>query len=247
MGRSLAVTLALAVSFAPVAVLPKSPERPAPVVTDRLPDLRPVWSNLADYDLRRTPDGRVLLRFIGAIANVGLGGLHVVGRREQPLGPGKPNVLTAYQRIDRSDGTTRVVRIGTMIWHPAHHHFHLARVVHYRLLDKAGKVVRDVPKVTFCLRDNEPARPDLPGFTMRETYGNCAPTARANRIVMGISIGWKDVYDKDTPGQTMDVTELMRRPRQEYTLEMTTNPDGVIREVNRAHPQSRSVEVTLGR
>jgi len=252
MGRSFVVTLALAVSVVPALVLPSAPDRtaprPGPVVVDRLPDLRPVESDLADYDLRRTRDGRVLLRFIGEIANAGLGGLHVVGRRERPPSQGPwGNVLTAYQRINRSDGSSRMVRIGTMVWHAAHHHFHLTRVVHYRLLDSSGRVVRDVPKVTFCLRDNEPVLPDLPGFRGRERYGNCANTARAQRIVMGISIGWMDIYGKDTPGQTMDVTDLVWRPRQEYTLEMTVNPDGVIREVNRAHPRSVSVQLPLGR
>jgi hypothetical protein len=101
--------------------------------------------------------------------------------------------------------------------------------------------------VTFCLRDNVPLRRDLPGFRDHETYGDCAPTRRAARIVMGISIGWMDVYDKNTPGQTMDVTDLMRRPRQKYGLQMTVNPEGIIHEVNRAHPRSWSVEVTLGR
>jgi hypothetical protein len=247
MGRSLAVTLALAVWLASVVVHPAVPEGAAPgPVTDRLPDLRPQRAALAAHDLRRT-GGRVELRFIGAIANVGSGGLHVEGRRERPFAPGQPNVLTAYQRIDRSDGSTRLVRIGTMIWHPAHHHFHLTRVVHYRLLDKAGRVIRDLPKVTFCLRDSRPIRPDLPGFRKTKTYGNCAPTERASHIVMGTSIGWMDIYGKRTPGQTMDVTDLMRLPRQKYTLEMTVNPDGIIREVNQAHPRSESVEVTLGR
>jgi hypothetical protein len=259
MARSFAVGIALAVSLAPVVLLPVEPTtRTAPStaappsgpdVTDRLPNLRPVSSALADYDLRRRAHGRVVLRFIGAIVNVGRGPLHVVGRREGP--PPEPgggrNELTAYQRIDRSDGSTRLVRIGTMVWHRAHRHFHLARVVHYRLLDRAGRVVRDVPKVTFCLRDNLPLRPDLPGFVNREVYGNCAPTEQASRIVMGISVGWTDVYGKHTPGQTMDVTDLMRLPRRRYTLEMTVNPDGVIREVNRFRPQTRSVEVTLGR
>jgi hypothetical protein len=63
---------------------------------------------------------------------------------------------------------------------------------------------------------------------------------------MGISAGWADVYGKTLPGQSFDVTDLMTKPKQEYTLEMTSNPLGIIHEANSAHPVTATVKVTLG-
>jgi hypothetical protein len=140
-----------------------------------------------------------------------------------------------------------MVRVGTMVWHAPHKHYHLTTVVRYRLLDRAGRVVREVPKVTFCMRDNDPISVGEPGQPRRPVYDDCPRDRTAARVVMGISRGWMDVYDKETPGQSLDVTDLMSRPRQRYTLEMSVNPDGLIHEVNQAHPRSDRVTVTLGR
>lgn len=253
MGRTISAVIVVALGLGLAAPPSSSLHRPSPQVaarppvTDLLPDLRPVWWDMTDNDLRTTRDGRVLLRFVGSIANVGKGRLHVVGmRRDQGPGQGR-DVLTAFQRIDRSDGSSRLVRIGTMVWHAPHRHFHLTRVAHYRLLDRAGRVVRDLPKVTFCMRDSSPVSVGERGMPRRPIYDNCPRRRELARVVMGISLGWMDVYDKDTPGQTMDVTDLMSMPKQRYTLEMSVNPDSLIREVNQARPRTERVTVTLGR
>src|SRR4051794_28839346 len=92
-----------------------SPAPAAHASAELLPRLEPVRSDLSKWDIHRA-GGRVYLRFVGTIANVGDGGLHVVGKRE-----GRGNTLTAYQKLD---GSGREVRIGTMEWHAAHNHFH---------------------------------------------------------------------------------------------------------------------------
>jgi hypothetical protein len=191
---------------------------PAHAVTDLLPALAPVRADLAKWDLRHK-GGKAELRFIGSIGNSGRGALHVRGERVSD----DSGDMTAYQRITRSDGSTREERIGRLVYHAEHNHYHLDGVSRYRLLDAGGKVVREAPKVTFCLMDSEP----LDGYSTNPVYHQCTPSINATKTEMGISVGWVDVYDKDTPGQSFDVTGLRAG---EYTLEMTINPRGMLHE-----------------
>lgn len=223
-----------------VVVVAAGVPSPAHAVTDLLPALQPVRSDLAKYDFKKTKGGKVLLRFVGSIGNHGRGELHVRGAKDA-----RDTEMTAYQRISRSDGSTREVRIGKLVFHAEHHHYHLDGVSRYRLIAPGGDVVREAPKVTFCLMDTEPIDRDLEGFSARPVYHQCAPSASASKAHMGISVGWKDVYDKETPGQSFDVTELTKLEPKEYTLEMTINPKGMLRESGRGN--TVSVKVKIGR
>jgi hypothetical protein len=219
--------------------------------TDLLPDLAPLQEDLADNDLVLDPQtGVVWLRFTGSPANFGAGALHVIGRRTQAEAaaatPGN-NVIPAYQRIARSDGSSYEVPVGEMLYHDEHKHFHMDGISRYRLINSGGTVVRESPKVAFCLVDLKVVDSTLPGFKVNPTFASCSHNANATTLEMGISIGWADVYAKDLDGQSFDVTDLMTLPAQEYTLEMTTNPQGLLHEVNRTSPKSTSVQVTIGR
>ncbi|MET9375431.1 lysyl oxidase family protein [Streptomyces sp. NPDC002992] len=218
--------------------------------TDRLPALEPLQRELADNDLVREPDTAITwLRFTGAPANLGSGALHVVGRRTKEEAaaatPGN-NVLPAYQRISRSDGTSYEVPVGLMTYHDEHKHFHMDGISRYRLINSAGQIVRESPKVAFCLVDLEIADATLPGAPVNPVYNSCSHNANATSLTMGISVGWADVYDKALGGQSFDVSELMQLPPQQYTLEMTTNPLGLLHETNRTSPKTTSVTVTIG-
>ncbi|OKK04431.1 hypothetical protein AMK26_13815 [Streptomyces sp. CB03234] len=218
--------------------------------TDLPPALEPLREELADNDLVREPDtGITWLRFTGAPANLGSGALHVVGRRTKEEAatatPGN-NVIPAYQRISRSDGSSYEVPVGLMTYHDEHKHFHMDGISRYRLINAAGQVVRESPKVAFCLVDLKIADSTLPGFNVNPTYNSCSHNANATSLTMGISVGWADVYAKELAGQSFDVSELMNLPPQQYTLEMTTNPLGLLHETNRTNPKSTSVTVTIG-
>lgn len=218
--------------------------------TDRLPALEPLQRELADNDLVRQPEtGVTWLRFTGAPANLGTGALHVTGRRTKEEAaaatPGN-NVLPAYQRITRSDGSSYEVPVGLMTYHDEHKHFHMEGISRYRLIDAGGQVVRESPKVAFCLVDLEVADSTLPGAPVNPVYNSCSHNANATTLTMGISVGWADVYDKALDGQSFDVSALMNLPPQEYTLEMTTNPLGLLHESHRAAPRTASVKVTIG-
>ncbi|MET9511901.1 lysyl oxidase family protein [Streptomyces flavidovirens] len=218
--------------------------------TDQLPALEPLRQELADNDLVREPDtGITWLRFTGAPANLGSGALHIVGRRtkeEAALATPGNNVIPAYQRISRSDGSSYEMPVGLMRFHDEHKHFHMDAISRYRLINSAGQVVRESPKVAFCLVDLEIADSTLPGFNVNPTYNSCSHNANATTLTMGISVGWADVYAKELEGQSFDVSELMNLPPQQYTLEMTTNPLGILHETNRTNPKTTSVQVTIG-
>lgn len=204
---------------------------PASAAAERLPRLEPVRADLADWDLHRD-DGRTYLRFTSTVANLGEGGLHVVGKRDA-----RDNSMTAYQHLD---GSGRDVRIGKIVYHEAHNHYHLEGVSRYRLLDSHGEQVRVAPKVTFCLTDSVVADDGLRHFGNAPVYLQCSPSPNTREVRMGISVGWADVYGKDLPGQSFDVTDL---PPGEYTLEMTSNPLGVLVEANRSRPKTVAVKV----
>ncbi|MFF3343068.1 lysyl oxidase family protein [Streptomyces flavidovirens] len=218
--------------------------------TDQLPALEPLRQELADNDLVREPDtGITWLRFTGAPANLGSGALHIVGRRtkeEAALATPGNNVIPAYQRISRSDGSSYEMPVGLMRFHDEHKHFHMDAISRYRLINSGGQVVRESPKVAFCLVDLEIADSTLPGFNVNPTYNSCSHNANATTLTMGISVGWADVYAKELEGQSFDVSELMNLPPQQYTLEMTTNPLGILHETNRTNPKTTSVQVTIG-
>ncbi|WP_274564997.1 lysyl oxidase family protein [Streptomyces spiramyceticus] len=217
---------------------------------DLLPALEPLQRELADNDLVREPDtGITWLRFTGAPANLGSGALHVTGRRTKEEAaaatPGN-NVIPAYQRISRSDGSSYEVPVGLMTYHDEHKHFHMDGISRYRLINAGGQVVRESPKVAFCLVDLEVADSTLPGSPVNPVYNSCSHNANTTTLTMGISVGWADVYAKELGGQSFDVSALMNLPPQEYTLEMTTNPLGILHESNRTAPRTTSVKVTIG-
>src|SRR5688500_16118171 len=97
---------------------------------------------------------------------------------------------------------------GGYVWHDAHRHFHYEDFATYTLrrLAPDGRpdysdtgLVRVADKVSFCFIDSRTVRDDA-----RPTpfYLGCPPT------VQGISPGWTDVYDYDTPGQTFPIEDL---------------------------------------
>lgn len=222
----------------------------APGPVDQLPSLAPVQSELADNDLVQDPQtGQVWLRFTGAPANLGAGALHVIGRRTQEEAaaatPGN-NFIPAFQRISRSDGTSYEQPVGRMEYHDEHKHFHLDGISRYRLINASGTAVKVTPKVAFCLVDLLSVDSTLSGYVGHPVYDSCSHNANATTLVMGISIGWADVYDKALIGQSFDVSDLMTMPQQWYTLEMTTNAGGVLFETNQAKPKSTSVQVLIG-
>ena len=87
---------------------------------------------------------------------------------------------------------------------------HAARFELWRL-DSEGRrsnLVRTGPKVAYCLRDLTHTRPRLEGSPRRRVYPACSNSRRAQRVTLGTSIGWADIYPPAYPEQWIDVTGL---------------------------------------
>jgi Lysyl oxidase len=176
---------------------------------------------------------RTVLRFGNTIGNQGLGVLELRPRRRDCNGDGDfTNDRLAIERIYEDTNASgafergtdligRTVEVGCMVFHPAHHHWHLQRFARYELRSIAtGDTVVASPKVSFCVRDSLVAFADLPGFSVFAYYGEC----KRNSIT-GLSVGWADWYGAFLPGQDLDVTGL---PNGRYCLTSTADPqDGI--------------------
>ena len=100
---------------------------------------------------------------------------------------------------------------------PCHGHPHIRGLAKYRLLNLQFQPVIAARKQGFCLRDNE---------RYRGTAGESSGYDCDNQ---GITAGWQDVYDETSPCQYIDVTGV---PPGRYYLEVTVNPNRVLRESN---------------
>jgi hypothetical protein len=176
----------------------------------RCPDLvmKPPFALFVDTITR---PGRVLLRAGNAIDSVGRGPAELHGNRTSRY------FMRGRQRIYRRSGGRIGIDTGarlffkfiagqTRFWK-----FHnAARFVLWRL-DRSGERLRRVrtgPKVSYCLRDLRRTRPRLRRSPARRVYPGCNTSGRVERVTLGTSIGWSDVYPPSYPEQWIDVTGL---------------------------------------
>jgi hypothetical protein len=208
------------------------PERTAQAGASRL--LRPDMFSLRARDLTMSVngDGFRVLRFAAMLADAGPGPMVVKPRPRADCPPGQRlarqlihldrNRDGRYQR--RIDTAVRSRKAGCMLDHPTHDHWHYDAMAAYRLVDPAPRrrFVVGRPKVSFCLRDNQP----IPGTRPRQQrafFGDCG-----RNLVQGISPGWVDLYDASLPGQSLRVPPRLS--------------DGVYCLVLRADPRDQLVE-----
>jgi len=114
---------------------------------------------------------------------------------------------------------------------PCHNHYHFEGFAEYRLL-RASDLTLVAPgrKIGFCLEDIVKWDPNAPNPNRKYDCGH-----------QGIQRGWADVYTEDVSCQWIDVTGL---PGGDYILEMETNPNRDIRELNYSNNVAR-VPVTI--
>ncbi len=178
-----------------------------------LPDLQ----TLPPSDLRIEIDsqnGDKLLRFTNSILNGGADALEVRGVFN--LRTGKTAVT---QYIVQRDGSAEEHAAGEFVFHPGHDHWHLENFALYQVwsLTRQGDldaVVAFADKISYCLRDD--SRADIPGAPRRPVYTNC------DQELQGMSVGWIDTYEYDTPGQIVDITALADGL---YALRSTVDPE----------------------
>src|SRR5947199_2233888 len=201
---------------------PVPPANPCanPLEELRCPDL--VMS--APFDLtmdRKTEPGHVLLRASSSINNHGSGPLELRGRRRSSRS------MCVSQVIYRTNGTraffpTQALlgfkfvsgrRYGFIYPNLSYWKFRGAARFQLWSLDgehKAVKLIRFGPKLFYCFRDLLRTRPS--GRTPRRAvYPACSQNRAQQRVTLGTSVGWSDVYPYTYPEQYIDVTGLRGR------------------------------------
>lgn len=199
----------------------------------QLPNLVPLtaWPEI-------DPADDSMLRFSTFIQNRGAWSFEVLGTPDQTN-----EELIAQQCVAWHDpavlGAPRTCaahrEIGRLVWHSQHNHLHLDGLATYRLFRDAagapGELVRDAPKVGFCLTDSfrnqrhrspvhaHPAvdpllddRYDLHRSQAEQWYVECRWLYGSGvpwpGMRMGISAQWQDLYNGPVPGQQFPVGDL---------------------------------------
>ena len=187
---------------------------------------------------RVTWDGEemLVLRFEGYVTNLGDGPLDLSGD-PRLADPEDPTSHDVWQRVRTSTGdwvslTKPPVRYQT---DDGHNHFHLMEIVAYSLWDEAGtSQILPGAKVGFCMLDVEslPERHSHPGDQAYEAavVENCrANEPDADNLRMGVTEGWRDVYEGSVTFQWIDVSDL--RPGN-YRLASESDPYDIVVETD---------------
>lgn len=175
------------------------------------PDLR-IGKPSEMYVDKKTVPGRVLLRATNDIKSRGQGPMELRGRRD------RERSMNVTQAIVRKSGgyklfptqaRLRFFRVGAQYggayWKVAHPlHFELWRVNGKR---KKTVKVKEGPKQFYCFRDLENTNPG-PRSPEEPVYPACNQNPEENRVTLGTSVGWSDIYPSTYDLQWIDVTGL---------------------------------------
>jgi lysyl oxidase len=220
----------------------------APAAAAENPCLGPEAAGLLCPNLRIGPPGdlylqhsgsRVLLRATSDVRSRGRGPMEVRGTRN-----GWRSMRTR-QRIYRVGGghldlrsraSLRFTSVGAYFggsYWKVHQlaRFELRRVGPRRRL---GRVVRTSPKLNYCLRDLERTRPGRRSPAGRR-YPGCNQNPYRDRVTLGTSVGWSDIYPADYDKQWIDVHGL----RGCFAFVMTVDPQQLLFESNESDNSSR--------
>ena len=158
--------------------------------------------------LTRTRSGRLRLHAGNSINSVGDGPTELSARRESRWW------MSAKQVIYRKGGRKLRLNTGAQVvfkhipgqgryWK----YFQAARFELWKL-DKQGRRTKRVevgPKVSYCLRDLQRRNPQLPGSPRTFHYPACNQNIDRQRVTLGTSVGWSDVYPSTYHEQWINV------------------------------------------
>jgi hypothetical protein len=176
--------------------------------------------------------GRELLRATSDVRSRGRGPMEVRGRRDGW------RTMRTTQRIYRAGGghievrsgaTLRFADVGSYFGGSYWKIHQLARFELRRASPDGalGRVVRVGPKLNYCLRDLERTRPGQHSPDNRH-YPGCNQNPYRNRVTLGTSVGWSDIYPADYDKQWIDVSGL----RGCFAFTMTVDPQHLLYESN---------------
>ena len=146
-----------------------------------------------------------------------------------PPGGGTPTALpsTAQIKFEPQDG---------------HDHFHLKDAAAYSLWNSARTAeVAPGMKVGFCLEDTEPV--ESQENSVYDNLDFCQQgNPGASSVDMGVSAGWRDVYNSGLAFQWVDVSDV---PPGVYWLRADVDPDNVIKEANEVNPPAYAAQPSI--
>jgi hypothetical protein len=180
---------------------------------------------------RNLIQNKVVYQFAGALPNIGDGPLEV----REVTHPDKSQDV--YQRIYDSDGGMTEVLIGTFpnsapippwhLWLPGIAQYNLRTVTDG---NGVGPVVSSHDKTSMAVVDSRAYDTSLPGAPPTGEYTSVADP------ILGISIGYADVYGRSLPGQWADATGLASG---QYWLEVIADPYDRIQESDETNNTTR--------
>jgi hypothetical protein len=176
--------------------------------------------------------GRVLLRATSDVRSRGRGPIEVRGQRDGW------RTMRTNQRIYRAGGghldvpsaaTLRFTGVGAYFGGSYWKVHQLARFELRRVGPKGnlGGVVRVSPKLNYCLRDLERTRAGRRSPASRH-YPGCNQNPYQDRVTLGTSVGWSDIYPADYDKQWINVAGL----RGCFAFVMTVDPQQLLFESN---------------
>lgn len=229
--------LACAVAAAPAAVA-------APLLPDIVADA-PVGGNAPSVQAD-AQGSRLLLRLDGFVHNRGPGPLEIRGAN-----PSNGVMGTVRQRVyDDAGGFTDIAHTPapSLIYetNDDHEHWHLLHAMRYSLWSEDKTVeVAPVQKVGFCLIDSQrvEAPASSPQVYSEDSDDFCGwQQPDAASVFMGVSPGWRDIYNSDLAFQWVDISDVA--PGR-YWLRADADPDGVIAETDEVNPGAYDTQPSI--
>jgi Lysyl oxidase len=156
--------------------------------------------------------GRILLRATSDVRSRGRGPMELRGRRD-----GR-RTMSTNQRIYRAGGghitvpseaKLRFAYVGTYFG-GSYWKVHELATFELRRVGRAGEVgdvVRTSPKLNYCLRDLYRTRSGRRS-PQRRVYPGCNQNPLRDRVKLGTSVGWSDIYPAAYHQQWIDVAGL---------------------------------------
>jgi hypothetical protein len=174
--------------------------------------------------------GRVLLRATSNVKSRGLGPIEVRGIRNGPRS------MRVNQRIYRAGGghvdlrthaSLRFTDVGSYF---GGRYWKVHQLARFELWKVDGsrrpvRLVRVGPKLNYCLRDLERTRPGRRSPPTRH-YPGCNQDPYRDRVTLGTSVGWSDIYPANYTQQWIPVKGL----RGCFAFVMRVDPRNVLYE-----------------
>jgi hypothetical protein len=176
--------------------------------------------------------GRVLLRATSDVRSRGRGPIELIGKRNGW------RTMRTNQRIYRaggghitvqSDATLRFTDVGYQFG-GAYWKVHQLAQFDLRRVEadgSLGDVVRTSPKLNYCLRDLERTQASAVSPPSRH-YPGCNQNPYRNRVTLGTSVGWSDIYPAPYHQQWINIAGLSGC----FAFEMTVDPEENLFESN---------------